>query len=168
MQPEGKKIVMTGSTGGIGAPLVAYLEKAGGQVLSIDRKIHGDLVTHISDISSVVKNFQPDIIIHMAGYNQFDVCEQQDFTRLLDVNLKVPLILTQAVLPHMKQQGSGQIITVGSMMGLIPLPYFGGYIAAKAGLKAFSDSLRRELVLCKDNGHKLSIRFPMKKHRFSN
>jgi short-subunit dehydrogenase len=45
----------------------------------------------------------------------------------------------------MKARNSGHIVNMGSMTGLIPLPHLTGYVTAKAGLKGFSDCLRREL-----------------------
>ncbi|PZQ43582.1 MAG: short-chain dehydrogenase, partial [Micavibrio aeruginosavorus] len=64
---------------------------------------------------------------------------------IVDLNMIVPMRLSQAVLPGMKERGSGHIVNIGSMTALIPLPHLTGYVSAKAGLKAFSDSLRREL-----------------------
>ena len=53
--------------------------------------------------------------------------------------------LCQAVLPAMRARNHGQIVNIGSMVGLIPLPHMTGYAAAKSGLKGYSDALRREL-----------------------
>jgi short-subunit dehydrogenase len=58
----------------------------------------------------------------------------------------VPIRMTQAVLPNMKRLKGGHIVNIGSMTALIPLPHLTGYVASKAGLKGFSDSLRRELA----------------------
>ncbi|WP_299194417.1 SDR family NAD(P)-dependent oxidoreductase [uncultured Amphritea sp.] len=145
MSLKGKSIFITGGTGGIGAPLVELLRDAGGDVIVFNRKESGDLAENIDAISQMLSHLAPDILINMAGYNECAHCEDQHLNDLIALNLTVPMRLSQAVLPAMKQRNSGQIINIGSMMGIIPLPYYSGYVAAKAGIKAFSDCLRREL-----------------------
>lgn len=145
MQLKGAKIFITGGTGGIGAPLVAALRAAGAQVEVHSRATHGDLTGDIAPLCSRLRAEAPDILINLAGYNVFGYCEDQDMEDIIRLNLTVPIRLTQAVLPGMKRRGSGKIVNIGSMTGLIPLPHLSGYVAAKAGLKGFSDALRREL-----------------------
>ena len=62
------------------------------------------------------------------------------------VNLVAPARLTQAVLPGMKSRGRGQIANVGSIFGSINFAHFATYSSAKAGMRALSQSLRRELA----------------------
>lgn len=145
MQLKGKTVYITGGTGGIGTPLVRYLKDAGANVIVYEMAKNGDLVENIDQTCAYLKTNTPDILINMAGYNVFDYCEKQDLEAIIALNMIVPVRLTQAVLSGMKARGSGQIINMGSMTGLIPLPHLTGYITAKAGLKGFSDSLRREL-----------------------
>lgn len=146
MSLKGKSVYITGGTGGIGIPLVESLRQAGAQVIVYDRSQHGDLVRQLDDTCAYLKSHTPDILINMAGYNVFDYCENQDLDAIIALNMTVPLRLTQAVLPGMKARNAGQIVNIGSMTGLIPLPHLTGYVAAKAGLKGFTDSLRRELA----------------------
>lgn len=145
MQLKGKTVYITGGTGGIGTPLVRRLRDAGANVIVYDIVKDGDLVGNLDQICAYLKTSTPDILINMAGYNVFDYCEAQDLTAIIGLNMMVPVRLSQAVLSGMKARNSGQIINMGSMTGLIPLPHLTGYVAAKAGLKGFSDSLRREL-----------------------
>ncbi len=145
MRLKGKTIFITGGTGGIGRPLVRLLEQAGATVAVYNRATQGDLVTHIDDVCAALAYGTPDILINMAGFNQLSFCEDQNCRALLDTDLFAAIRLSQAVLPAMKRRGHGHIVNIGSMIGLIPLPHMTVYAAAKAGLKAFSDSLRREL-----------------------
>ena len=145
MPLKGKTIFITGGTGGIGRPLVDLLYQAGASLLVYSTRQHGDLVANIDQICAWLNNNPPDILINMAGVNAIDYCENQNLERLIALNLMVPMRLTQAVLPWMKLRGSGQIVQMGSMTALIPLPHQTGYVAAKAGLKGFNDALRREL-----------------------
>lgn len=145
MPLSGKSIFITGGTGGIGTPLVKLLQQAGASVHVYTRQQDGDLIDNLNLISNKLAEIAPDILINMAGANAFDFAENQDYQALIDLNLMVPMRLTQAVLPAMKARGNGQIVNIGSMTGLIPLPFATGYVAAKAGLKGFNDALRREL-----------------------
>ena len=62
------------------------------------------------------------------------------------VNLVAPARLAQAVLPGMKARKHGQIANVGSIFGSINFAHFASYSSAKAGMRALSQSLRRELA----------------------
>ena len=145
MPLKGKSVYITGGTGGIGTPLVQMLEGAGTIVTAHDYEKEGDLVAGLDKICAALKKDAPDILINMAGYNVLDYCENQDLEAIVDLNMMVPMRLSQAVLPAMKARNSGQIVNMGSMTALIPLPHLTGYVAAKAGLKGFNDALRREL-----------------------
>lgn len=145
MSLKGKKIYITGGTGGIGTPLVALLEKAEAVVTVHDYEKEGDLVSGLDKICARLQADTPDILINMAGYNVLDYCEDQDLEAIVALNMMVPMRLTQAVLPEMKKRNAGQIVNMGSMTALIPLPHLSGYVASKAGLKGFNDALRREL-----------------------
>ncbi|QQG36865.1 MAG: SDR family NAD(P)-dependent oxidoreductase [Micavibrio aeruginosavorus] len=146
MPLKGKTVFITGGTGGIGRPLVRMLEKAGAAVTVYSQKNQGDLAEMKDHICASLRARTPDILINMAGFNVFDYCERQDLEHIVALNMMVPLRLSQAVLPAMKTRGSGHIVNVGSMTAVIPLPHLTGYVAAKAGLKGFTDSLRRELA----------------------
>jgi short-subunit dehydrogenase len=146
MQLKGKMVYITGGTGGIGSPLVQLLRESGAIVTAYDIEKDGDLVGNTEKICTYLSVNTPDILINMAGYNDFNYCEDQNLKAIVDLNMMVPLRLTQAVLRGMKFRGSGHIVNIGSMTALIPLPHLTGYVAAKAGLKGFSDSLRRELA----------------------
>jgi short-subunit dehydrogenase len=61
------------------------------------------------------------------------------------VDLVAPVLLARAVLPGMKARGRGQIVNIGSIFGSISYAHFVSYSSAKAGLRAFSEALRREL-----------------------
>ena len=145
MPLKNKTVYITGGTGGIGTPLVKHLQDAGANVIVYDLDRDGDLVGNLDRTCAYLKDNTPDILINMAGYNVLDYCENQDLEAVIDLNMMVPVRLSQAVLPGMKKRGSGQIVNMGSMTALIPLPHLTGYVAAKAGLKGFNDALRREL-----------------------
>jgi 3-oxoacyl-[acyl-carrier protein] reductase len=64
---------------------------------------------------------------------------------MIDVNFTSTIIITQKVLSIMKSQGSGHIINLGSLGGIVPMPYSAVYSATKFALRGFSLSLFEEL-----------------------
>jgi short-subunit dehydrogenase len=159
MSPEGRKIVLTGGSGGIGSRVARELVRRGGDVLVIDRVepqhlpvrfMSGDLANPagIDAVATAVAAETPDILINLAGVQYLGPLERQDSSHVLVnymVNLVAPVRLTQAVLPQMRQRRSGHIVNIGSILGSINYPYFVTYSSAKAGLRGFSEGLRREV-----------------------
>ena len=143
---DGKTVFVTGATGGIGVPLVNLLVARGARVIAYNRATQGNLMENIDTACKTLREDTPDILINLAGINDFGHAEDQDYDALVTLNLLVPMRLCQAVLPTMRARGYGQIVNIGSMVGMIPLPHVTGYAAAKSGLKGFSDALRRELL----------------------
>lgn len=157
MSLQGKTIYLTGASGGIGKPLVSLLQQAGAQVTCHALETDGDLVTNLDSICQKLITTTPDILINLAGMMAFGFCETQPAQTLLEVNLLAPIRLTQAVLPAMKARGYGQVVHVSSMLAVIPLPHYSVYAASKAGLRAFSEALQRELA---DSGVAVSCLLP--------
>lgn len=160
MPLNGKQIVVTGGAGGIGSQLCAALKAGGAELTVIDRVealpfvagyIRGDLgsVEGIAQIAEQLKARPVDVLINLAGLQYFGIAEQQApaHTALTyAVNLLAPVMLAQAVLPGMKQRRSGHIVNIGSIFGSINFAYFATYSSSKAGLKGFSEALRREVA----------------------
>lgn len=160
MQLNGKKVVITGGAGGIGSALAQALTQHGAHITVIDRvdSIHfdadyikGDLSTAegINTVATLLATRPVDMLINLAGIQYFGQAEQQspDNTLLTYmVNLLAPVLLSQSVLPHMKACKSGHIVNIGSIFGSINFAYFATYSSSKAGLKGFSEALRREVA----------------------
>jgi len=156
---DGKSIVLTGGSGGIGRIVASYLMAKGAKVAVLSRSDDvASGATHIrADLSStggiaaaqeLVTRLAPDILINLAGVQHFGPFEHQSFESLHQhylINLIAPVALCQATVPAMKRRRSGHIVNIGSVFGSIPSAHFAAYSSAKAGLRAFSESLRREL-----------------------
>jgi short-subunit dehydrogenase len=89
-----------------------------------------------------------DVLINNAGIDNAGPVASMDIAlanRLLAVNLHAPIALTRALLPAMLARGHGSIVNVASVAALAAPPLLATYAASKAGLAAFSESLRIEL-----------------------
>ncbi|MCL5425432.1 MAG: glucose 1-dehydrogenase [Gammaproteobacteria bacterium] len=91
-----------------------------------------------------------DVLINNAGITQpvkFEEILPEDYDRILDVNLRGMLYMSQAVVPHMKAAKSGSIINTSSVSAQRGGGIFGGphYSAAKAGMLGLSKAMAREL-----------------------
>lgn len=89
-----------------------------------------------------------DALVSNAGYGQMGPIElipTEAVRQQFDVNLLGAITLIQAVIPVMRQQGGGRIITVSSLGGRVAFPLGGLYSASKFALEGLSDTLRMEL-----------------------
>jgi len=89
-----------------------------------------------------------DILINNAGIvvaSRLQTMADTDIHRLIDVNLTAPIMLTKVALPLLLRQNDAAVVNVSSGMGLIGLPFYSVYVATKAGIARFGESLRREL-----------------------
>lgn len=88
-----------------------------------------------------------DVLIHCAGaYSRGDIqtASVEEFDRLYHVNVRVPYLLTQSLLPMLKRR-KGQIVFLNSTQGLQAREYVGQFAATQHALKAIADSLRNEV-----------------------
>lgn len=160
MRFEGRSILITGGSGVMGRLIARNVADEGGSVTILDRTapanqdhdfIHADLSTieGIDRAVEAVAQTPVDILVNLAGIQQFGPLETEARDHLYAtylVNLVAPARLAQAVLPTMKMQRRGQIANIGSVFGSINFAHFASYSSSKAGLKALSQSLRRELA----------------------
>lgn len=155
---EDQTILLTGGSGGLGSLISALLTAEHARVVVLDRAppaSGSDFLRHdistaegIEAAAAAIAARDWDIVINLAGIQHFGPFEQQAPEHLLAsymVNLIAPVRLTQAVLPRMKARGAGHIVNVGSIFGSINFAHFVTYSSAKAGLRGFSQALRREL-----------------------
>jgi short-subunit dehydrogenase len=157
-----KRIVLIGGSGGLGQLVAAEFLREGAELTIMSRRGTGNARAHarhvtvdlsspagIAEASAVVAREEPDILVNMAGVQYFGPAEGQPPERLYAdymVNLVAPVSLCGACLSFMKRRDSGQIANIGSVFGSIPLAHFAAYSSAKAGLRAYSEALRRELA----------------------
>src|SRR3954451_1789837 len=91
---------------------------------------------------------QLDVLINNAGVNLVGAVEETSIGQaqaLFDTNVVGVLRMIQAVLPGMRRQGTGQIVNISSVLGLIPAPFMGVYASTKHAIEGLSESLDHEV-----------------------
>lgn len=170
---DGKTIVVTGASSGIGrASALAFaregattvlasrsedkLEQVADEIRSFNPRVLvvptdvsvREQIQHLID--KTVREFgQIDILFNNAGNAYVGPIEEgrfsDDLNKMLAVSFSGALYGAQAVLPIMKRQGAGHIVNMSSVVGRKGFPHFGGCSIAMHAISAFSDALRQEL-----------------------
>jgi NAD(P)-dependent dehydrogenase (short-subunit alcohol dehydrogenase family) len=89
-----------------------------------------------------------DVLVNSAGVTLLGSTEETSIAEaqsLFDTNVLGVLRTTQAVLPHMREQGSGRIVNISSVLGFLPAPYMGLYSASKHAIEGMSETLDHEV-----------------------
>jgi NAD(P)-dependent dehydrogenase (short-subunit alcohol dehydrogenase family) len=155
--------IVTGASGGIGEATARALQAAGYRVFGTYRRPPATRVAGVEylacDVTSdeavqtavgqvVAKAGRVDLLINNAGVGLLAGAEESSVEQaksLFDVNLFGVFRLTNAVLPTMRRQGSGRIVNISSVLGLIPAPFMALYAASKHALEGYSESLDHEI-----------------------
>jgi short-subunit dehydrogenase len=170
---EGRRIILTGASEGIGRALALELAARGAKLAlaARDRERLESLaqecrargaearalptdVTSQQDCEWLVNECVSayggiDVLVHNAGitmWSRFDALQDLSiFERVMDVNYLAPVRLTALALPEIKKS-KGLLVAVASLAGLTGVPERSGYAASKHALIGFFDSLRIELA----------------------
>lgn len=145
---QGIRLVLAARKGDKLETVAAYCREAGADVFTVVTDLgHTDQAIALAE--KALSHFgQVDVLVNNAGYGQMGPLELVPISacqRQFAVNLLGPLALTQALIPQMRDRGSGQIINVSSLGGRLAFPIGGLYSASKFALEALSDVLRMEL-----------------------
>ncbi|AMO49880.1 Short-chain dehydrogenase/reductase SDR [Enterobacter sp. FY-07] len=165
LELQGKRVLVTAGTKGVGKAVVGLLHEQGAKVLTTARTQPDDtLADHFvtADLTTVEGCRQVaeavkarlggvDIIVHVLGGSTapgggFAVLGEEEWQQELNLNLLPAVRLDRALLPGMLDQGAGVIIHITSIQRVLPLPESTtGYAAAKAALSTYSKSLSKEV-----------------------
>jgi uncharacterized protein len=172
MNLSGETVLVTGASGGIGSALVAELATREVRVLAAVRDLNRfqpggwgpnshalevrPVLVDVASRESIERSLQGlgedlpriGVLLNNAGVFEGGRLEEQRLDviyELIQVNLTATIHLSQAVLPSMVRRGRGRIVNNASIAGYVHFPGSAPYAASKAGVVAFSESLRREL-----------------------
>jgi 3-oxoacyl-[acyl-carrier protein] reductase len=171
MRLEGKVALVTGGASGFGAEIVASYVREGAKVVILDLNedgakavakgagggtvaVGGD-VTKQASIDTAVKRAvdefgRLDIVVNNAGwtFRNKPIMEvtEEEFDRVFAINVKSIFLMTNAVVPVMRKQGSGNIINIGSTAGIRPRPGLTWYNGSKGAVNLMSKSMAVELA----------------------
>ena len=159
-----KIALVTGASSGIGAATAERLAKAGYKVYGTSRRgpqaaprafaMLALDVTSDASVKAAVRELiqregRVDLLVNNAGFGVAPAGAEEssiDQARsIFDTNFFGIVRMTRAVVPHMRHQGAGRIINIGSVLGFLPAPYMALYAATKHAIEGYSESLDHEL-----------------------
>ncbi|MGO4121082.1 3-hydroxybutyrate dehydrogenase [Arthrobacter sp. C9C5] len=150
---NGRKALVTGGAGGIGAASVRALAARGAKVVvaDVDEAAATALADEVGGTAWAVNlldvealqtlSLDCDILVNNAGIQRISPIEDfdpADFRRIVTLMLEAPFLLIRAALPHMYANGFGRIINLSSVHGLRASPFKSAYVSAKHGLEGLS------------------------------
>ena len=158
----GRVALVTGASRGIGQAIADALGQAGARVVRVARSLEAaqtadrlDLPCDITDAAQVERVARrtrelfgvPDLVVNGAGAFLLRSLESTELAQLqeqLAVNLVAPFLLAKALLPAMRERGSGRLILLGSVADHRAFAENAAYSASKYGLRGLHEVLREE------------------------
>jgi NAD(P)-dependent dehydrogenase (short-subunit alcohol dehydrogenase family) len=155
--------LVTGGSSGIGRAVTRRLAAAGYRVFDASRRAPADPVSGVEHVAVDVTNDASvtagiaevlreaetiDVLVNNAGYLCAGAVEEisvADAKAQFETNYFGVVRTTLAVLPHMRERRRGHIITVSSLAGLVPVPFWGHYNASKSAVEGLMETLRHEV-----------------------
>jgi len=164
MKIERSIALVTGASSGIGEATAERLALAGYRVYGTSRRrapvgqrsfemLPLD-VTSDESVEAAVREIvrldgRIDLLVNNAGFSiapaGAEESSMQQARSIFDTNFFGIVRMTRAVVPHMRRQGGGRIINIGSVLGFLPAPYMALYAATKHAIEGYSESLDHEL-----------------------
>ena len=164
MNMDPKIALVTGASSGIGEATAERLARAGYKVYGTSRRsapsgrrsfdmlsldVTSDQSVEAAMSEALQREGRIDLLVNNAGFGVAPAGAEEssmDQVRaIFDTNFFGIVRMTRAVVPHMRRQGSGRIINIGSVLGFLPMPYAALYAATKHAVEGYSESLDHEL-----------------------
>jgi short-subunit dehydrogenase len=163
---EGKRVLVTGATGGLGRAIAAAVAERGSKLVLSARntgaleELAGSLPGegHRVVVSDLAEYGAPERLVEEAGpvdalvanaalpaTGRLESFSADELTRALNVNLEAPIRMTHALLPGMLERATGHFAYISSLAGRVPSPRSSMYNATKFGLRGFALATRQDL-----------------------
>lgn len=162
--PNPKVVLVTGVSSGIGHATALAFAKRGCRVYGTVRNLATAqalpgvtlIEMDVRDEASIARGIETiitqakrlDVLVNSAGVTLLGATEETSISEaqtLFDTNLFGLLRTIKAVLPHMREQRSGRIVNVSSVLGFLPAPYMALYAASKHAVEGLSETLDHEV-----------------------
>jgi uncharacterized oxidoreductase len=172
MNLNGKRVLITGGSSGIGLAIaeamlamgsrvvitgrrpdalkiaIDGLRKAGGSVDGVAADV-GTFDGRVATLAFALRQFGGlDVLVNNAGgvrAGRLEDTTEDEIRTMIEVDLVAPIMLTRAALPALRASGDGLVVNITSGIALVAAPFYATYAGVKGGLAKFGESLRREL-----------------------
>jgi len=151
---EGAKVVVADWSEEGGKETVKEIENQGGESIFVKTDVSKKEDVEKMKNECLEKFGRIDVLVNNAGILRFSVFHEtpeEDWDKIIDVNLKSVFLCSKAVIPEMLKQGKGKIINVASIAGLVGFPQIGPYCASKGGIIALTKEMALEYAPKKIN-----------------
>ncbi|AKJ69466.1 oxidoreductase [Pandoraea thiooxydans] len=172
MKIDGKRILITGGSSGIGLALAHALLAKGAKVVVTGRRpdVLANAVRELQETAPSVSGVAADVaspdgraatirqavdtlggldvLVNNAGgvrAGRLENTPEAELQTMIEVDLVAPILLTRAALPALRAGGDAMVVNIASGIALIGAPFYATYAATKAGLARFGEAMRREL-----------------------
>lgn len=173
MNMQGKRVVITGGSSGIGHEIARQLALKGARLVLTGRRaealsaaveaLRGTTGAEVHGIAGDIAEGAVrdalvgravallgglDVLVNNAGgvrAGRLETMSEAELRAMIEVDLVAPILLTRLALPELRRAGEAMVVNIASGIAQMGVPFYAGYAAAKAGLARFGEAMRREL-----------------------
>ena len=168
MELEGKRLLVSGATGGLGRAIADQLASHGARLVlssrredelgDVARNLPGGTDRHAVLVADLADDGAAQRVVHDAGdldglvanaalpgVGSIEKVAAEELTRTLRVNLEAPMLMARELVPSLMEKGEGHLVFISSLNGKVGTPRTAIYCATKFGMRGFALALREDL-----------------------